>query len=68
MSAYDVVLKKVSDAHCRVVRGVIAAPSEQKPLWDELVCDLESKGSSPEHVLRCIIPKNLQWDIEVAGR
>ena len=65
MSAYDVVLKKVEPMLIAGVRGVIAAPSEQKPLWDELVCGLESKGVFTGACFALYHSEEPQWDIEV---
>jgi len=65
MSAYDVVLKKVEPMLIAGVRGVIAAPSEQKPLWDELVCELDSKGVFTGPCFAMYHSEEPQWDIEV---
>jgi DNA-binding transcriptional MerR regulator len=65
MSAYDVVLKKVEPLLIAGVRGVIAAPPEQKPSWDELVCGLKSKGVFTGACFALYHSEEPQWDVEV---
>ena len=64
MSVYDVVLKKVEPILIAGVRGVIAAPPEQKPLWDELACGLESKGVFTGPCFALYHSEEPQWDVE----
>ena len=64
MSVYDVVLKKVEPMLIAGVRGVIAAPPEQKPLWDELACGLESKGVFTGPCFTLYHSEEPQWDVE----
>jgi DNA-binding transcriptional MerR regulator/effector-binding domain-containing protein len=64
MSTY-VVQKKVEPMLIAGVRGVIAAPPEQKPLWDELVCGMENQGVFTGPCFALYHSEEPQWDIEV---
>lgn len=65
MSTYDVVIKKVDPMLIAGLRGIVAAPSEQKSLWDELVCGLEGKATFTGACFTLYHSEEPEWDIEV---
>jgi DNA-binding transcriptional MerR regulator len=65
MSTYDVVLKKVEPMLITGVRGLIATPPEQKPLWDELVCGVENQEVFTGACFTLYHSDEPQFDVEV---
>jgi len=65
MSTYDVILKKAEPMLVAGVRGMVATPPEQKPLWDELERQAGGASAFTGPCFTLYYSEEPQWDIEV---
>src|SRR5574340_11211 len=69
MTTYDVVIKRVEPVRVASVRGVVASPPQQAPLWSELTSHLDGSKAKPNGACMTLYYdeeyKEKDWDIEV---
>jgi DNA-binding transcriptional MerR regulator len=69
VSKYNVVIKKIDPTRVASVRGVVATPPDQGPLWDELLNYLDQQKARmigpPMSLYHDAEHQERDWDIEV---